>query len=80
MGGVHKINALLACVGARGLTPTNAPLEKYDFDAKACTKVCTFNWLTSVLIFYCSVKTTKMTFLPVNETPDEFLLFPLKMD
>lgn len=34
LGGVHKINALLACVGARGLTPTNAQLEKYDFDAK----------------------------------------------
>jgi hypothetical protein len=34
LGGVHKINALLACAGARGLTPTNAQLEKYDFDAK----------------------------------------------
>lgn len=34
LGGGHKINALLACVGARGLTPTNAQLEKYDFDAK----------------------------------------------
>lgn len=34
LGGVHKINALLACVGAHGLTPTNAQLEKYDFDAK----------------------------------------------
>lgn len=34
LGGVHKINALLACVGARGLTPTNAQLEKYDFDKK----------------------------------------------
>jgi hypothetical protein len=41
LGGVHKINALLACVGARGLTPTNAPLEKYDFDAKErITKNC----------------------------------------
>ncbi|MHA3051116.1 hypothetical protein [Acinetobacter sp. ANC 4635] len=34
LGGVHKINALLACVGVRGLTPTNAQLEKYDFDLK----------------------------------------------
>jgi len=34
LGGVHKINALLACSGVRGLTPTNAQLEKYDFDAK----------------------------------------------
>ncbi|HCK29117.1 hypothetical protein [Acinetobacter ursingii] len=34
LSGVHKINALLACVGARGLTPTNAQLEKYDFDEK----------------------------------------------
>ncbi|AUX87016.1 hypothetical protein C3F34_13905 [Acinetobacter sp. ACNIH2] len=41
LGGVHKINALLACVGVRGLTPTNAPLEKYDFDAKErITKNC----------------------------------------
>lgn len=34
LGGVHKINALLACVNARGLTPTNQQLEKYDFDLK----------------------------------------------
>lgn len=34
LGGVHKINALLACVGVRGLTPTNVQLEKYDFDKK----------------------------------------------
>ncbi|MPW43337.1 hypothetical protein [Acinetobacter guerrae] len=34
LSGVHKINALLACVAARGLTPTNAQLEKYDYDAK----------------------------------------------
>ncbi|WP_151781226.1 hypothetical protein [Acinetobacter bereziniae] len=34
LGGVHKINALLACAGARGLTPTNAQLEKYDFEAR----------------------------------------------
>lgn len=34
LGGVHKINALLACVGVRGLTPTNQQLEKYDFDLK----------------------------------------------
>lgn len=27
LGGVHKINALLACVGVRGLTPTQVPLE-----------------------------------------------------
>ena len=41
LGGVHKINALLACIGVRGLTPTNAPLEKYDFDAKdRITKNC----------------------------------------
>lgn len=30
LGGVHKINALLACLGLRGLTPTNQPLEKYN--------------------------------------------------
>lgn len=34
LSGVHKINALLTCVGARGLTPTNQQLEKYDFDLK----------------------------------------------
>lgn len=34
LGGVHKINAMLACAGVRGLTPTNAQLEKYDFDLK----------------------------------------------
>lgn len=34
LGGVHKINAMLACAGVRGLTPTNAQLEKYDFDRK----------------------------------------------
>jgi hypothetical protein len=34
LGGVHKINALLACVGAKGLTPTGQQLEKYDHAAK----------------------------------------------
>ncbi len=34
LSGIHKINALLACVGVRGLTPTNQQLEKYDFDLK----------------------------------------------
>lgn len=34
LGGVHKINALLACVGAKGLTPTGQQLEKYDHVAK----------------------------------------------
>lgn len=41
LSGAHKINALLACVGVRGLTPTTAPLEKYDFEAKErVTKNC----------------------------------------
>ncbi|AXY60223.1 hypothetical protein [Acinetobacter sp. WCHAc010052] len=31
--GTNKINALLACVGLKGLTPTNGQLEKYDFDS-----------------------------------------------
>ncbi|SPL72017.1 hypothetical protein [Acinetobacter stercoris] len=34
LSGVHKINALLACIGVRGLTPTNSQLEKYDFELK----------------------------------------------
>lgn len=41
LSGTHKINALLACVGVRGLTPTNGQLEKYDFDLKErVTKNC----------------------------------------
>lgn len=41
LSGVHKINALLACAGVRGLTPTNGQLEKYDFDLKErVTKNC----------------------------------------
>lgn len=35
LSGVHKINAILACVGVRGLTPTNQQLEKYDHDSQA---------------------------------------------
>ncbi|WHP05761.1 hypothetical protein QLH32_17435 [Acinetobacter corruptisaponis] len=34
LSGSHKINALLACAGVRALTPTDQPLEKYDYDTK----------------------------------------------
>ena len=32
--GVDKVNAILACTRTHGLTPTNANVEKYDFDEK----------------------------------------------
>ena len=32
LSGVKQVNALLACVGVRGLTPTNQQLEKWDYD------------------------------------------------
>lgn len=33
LSGVHKINALLACIGVKGLTPTNRQIEKYNFES-----------------------------------------------
>ncbi|AOA58183.1 hypothetical protein [Acinetobacter larvae] len=34
LSGSHKVNALLACIGVRGLTPTDKKMEKYDFESK----------------------------------------------
>lgn len=41
LSGVKQVNALLACVGVRGLTPTDQQLEKWDYDiSQKVKKTC----------------------------------------
>ena len=41
LSGTHKVNALLACCAVRSLTPTDQPLEKWDYEiSQKVKKTC----------------------------------------